>query len=269
MSETAEFKIPKLRMPTPEEHREVSLAWLKRVQPTLIDQWPSELTALSMPTKLVKVDAITMFEEICSLHDGKEMGPYLPALALELDRQIGWDRKFVRLNSRSPKDWPWPFHVPATISGKEAVSILSGSERVLDDLLEFKYVPEQPCFICLRDWVHWISGENEFRCFVKDGRLIAVTHYDYTKPAPERLAVQGTDIRAKIDTYFIERLRPTLPIDTVVFDVALNYDGELLLIEINPYGLSDPCWFGSYAAVENANEPVQFAPPTQPREGEL
>lgn len=37
---------------------------------------------------------------------------------------------------------------------------------------------------------------------------------------------------------------------TVVFDLAPGQTGPLL-IELNPYGLSDPCCFGSYENIEN------------------
>jgi hypothetical protein len=183
----------------------------------------------------------------------------MDAFAAELDAAMGWDRKFVRLNSRSPKDWPYPFEVPATCSGKEAISMMAGSERVLDDLYEFSWVPEQPAYVCLRDFVYWIKGWNEFRCFVKDGALIAVTHYDYRKPAPDKVTRKAPDIRRIIDRYFLEKLKPALHVDTVVFDVAIDLPAgdQPLLIEINPYGLSDPCWFGSYAEVERAATDIQ------------
>lgn len=242
-------------------HRDISLRWLGRIQPTLIDQWPADILALSMPTKFVRVPE-GLLQEFFSLLDGKSPGPVMDALAVELDAHLGWDRHFVRLNSRSPKDWPYPFDVPATISGKEALSIMGGSERVLDDLYEFSWVPEQPAYICLREWVYWIRPEWEFRCFVKDRILIAVTHYDYRKSTPAMIVENAAAIRAAIDTYFTETLLPRLHVDTVVFDLAFKPNrGDALdtplLIELNPYGLSDPCWLGSYEAVENATSLIE------------
>lgn len=250
-----------LKMPTPEQHRAVSLSWLSRIQPTLIDHWPKELAALSMPTKMVKLDVDAVWDALCAVQDGKGLSQPLYDLAEELDREIGWERQFIRLNSRSPKDNPWPFEVPATISGKEAVSILICSMRVMDDLMEFKWVPEQSAYVCLRKFIPGIRGQNEYRCFVKDGELIAVTHYDYTKPwtGPKD---GGKELRGQIDKWFAETLKPVLHIETVVFDIAINYDGSFLLIEINPYGLSDPCHFGSYEAVENASGWIQYAEPS-------
>lgn len=247
------LNIPEPKMPTPEQHRHASLAWLQKVRPTLIDQWPEGLAALSMPTTLVRVPE-GLVQEFYSLHDGKKPGPIMTALAAELDEAMGWDRKFIRLNSRSPKDWPWPFEAPITCSGKEALTILASSMRVLDDLLEFNYVPEQPAYICLREHAH-IEKSREYRCFVKDRRLIAVTRYDYQNPA-QPFDDGGEAVRARIDAWFAEKLLPVLHMDTVVFDV-FDRGRDYLLIEINPYGLSDPCFFENYRNVETAAVPVQ------------
>jgi len=248
--------IPDLVMPTDEQHRETSLRWLARVQPCLIDQWPKPLAALSFATEFVRVPS-GLVEEFFGMHDGNPPGEIMREVAAEIDNRMGWRRHFVRLNSRSPKDYPWPFEAPATVSGKEAILFLSASERVLDDLYEFKWVPEQPAFICLREWQYGLRSEDEYRCFVKDGELIAVTAYDYRKPikaAPDG----GRAVREKIDHYFSETLKPVLHIDTVVFDLWMPIGKEPALIEINPYGLSDPCFFGTYHGVENASKPIQY-----------
>lgn len=252
----AKFQIPLIQMPSDEELRASSLRWFERCGPTLIDRWPAELAALSMPTELVRfpMEAFEpMFEQ-----KGDEPHPAVKELACELDAKIGWRRRFIRLNSRSPKDATWPFEAPATISGKEAVSMMAGSERILDDLCYFRRIPEHPAYVCLRDWVYGFQTRNEYRCFVRDGKLIAVTHYDYTKPwsGPED---GGKAIRQSIDAYFETTLRSRLPVATIVFDLHANYDGSFLLIEINPYGLSDPCHFGNYQAVENASSFIEFA----------
>lgn len=255
---SAKFKLPEMKMPTPEEHREVSLRWLERVRPTLIDQWPREVSALSFNTELVPIEAGPLVEELYAVHDGKERGPIMNALAVDLDARMGWDRKFIRLNSRSPKDYPWPFHVPATHSGKEAVDMLCGSMRILDDLYEFKWLPEQSAYVCLRDWQYGLRSEDEYRCFVKDGSLIAVTAYDYTKEI-ETPADGGKAIRQSIDQYFSSQLKPVLHLDTVVFDLWIRREDDLRLIELNPYGMSDPCHFKTYERVENAANYIEYS----------
>ncbi|OWK35170.1 hypothetical protein FRUB_10012 [Fimbriiglobus ruber] len=42
---------------------------------------------------------------------------------------------------------------------------------------------------------------------------------------------------------------PHFPIDDYVFDFGFTPDGPVL-IEINPYGLSDPCLFGKYSLID-------------------
>lgn len=254
--------IPEPRMPTLEEHRAVSLKWLKWNQPTLIDQWPADLAALSMPTKLVLVpDGLAT--ELYDIHDGKVPGPVMIAFASQLDGEFGWDRKFVRLNSRSPKDAVWPFVAPITLSGKETLLMFAHSMRVLDDLQEFSYLPEQAAYVCLRDVIHDLRPANEYRCFVKHSDLIAVTHYDTQNPVQPPVD-GGRDLRAHIERWFREVLKPVLHLETVVFDIFVRRDGSILLIEINPYGSSDPCFFGTYSEVENARSFIQFDHVTQP-----
>jgi hypothetical protein len=255
----AALKIPMPKMPSDEELRVVSLAWIERVGPTLIDRWPTDVLALSMPTKFIplSVDLLEpLFEPSQRPHAG------LNALAAEMDAAMGWDRHFIRLNSRSPKDAAWPFEVPATCSGKEAVAILGSSERVLDDLCYFRRIPEHPAYVCLREFIPGLRAHSEFRCFVRDSQLIAVTHYDYLHPT-EGPEDGGRQIRERLNVWFLDVLKPRLHIETVVFDVFIPYGGEPLLIELNPYGLSDPCWLRSYAAVEDFRGFVAFSPPAE------
>lgn len=250
------FKIPELKMPTPEELRASSLEWFEAVGPTLIDRWPADLAALSMPTEPVKFPIELMEPLFEPGPDG--LSREIKEFAAELDETIGWKRRFVRLNSRSPKDVTWPYEVPATISGKEAISMFASSERILDDLCWFRHIPEHPAYICLREWVYGFARSREYRCFVRGGKLIAVTHYDYTTPwcGPEDA---GRELRSRIDAWFASTLRSRLPVETVVFDIHENRDGSFLLIEINPYGRSDPCHFKTYKSVENATCFIKYA----------
>ena len=253
----SDFRGFEIRMPTEEEMRASSLAWHKRVGPTLIDQWPVDIARLSMPTKLLPFP----WDGVDALFEPKrgEIHPALVEAAREIDSLIGWERHFPRLNSRSPKDCLWPFEALATMSGKEAISSFGGSERALDDLSRFRHIKDiAPAYICLREWQYGLSADREFRCFVRDGELIAVSHYDYHNPitAPQD---GGKAIRESIAQWFSTLLKPALHLQTVVFDLWWKYDGTFMLIEINPYGLSDPCFFRSYANVESAKSYVQFA----------
>lgn len=250
-----------MSMPTEEELRSSSLLWFERIGPTLIDQWPADVLALSMPTKFIRFPT-GFIDDLFERRPGG-IPASIRSLAAELDAAMDWDRHFIRLNSRSPKDAPWPFEVPATCSGKEAMMILGCSERILEDLAYFEYIPEHPAFICAREFIPCLRSCGEFRCFVKDGALIAVTYYDYHHPIDAPLD-GGEEIRRRIDQWFTETLRPRLHLETVVFDVHMERGG-ILLIELNPYGLSDPCFLGGYDAVENFGGFVAFASPENPQ----
>lgn len=252
------FTIPEIKMPTPEQMRRTALNWLERIGPTLIDRWPQDVLALSAPTKFVPFP-MELIDDLFEPSTRKVEN--LEPLAAELDRLMGWDRHFIRLNSRSPKDACWPFEAPITCSGKEALMIMGSSERVLDDLVLFRHVQEQPALICLREFIPTMHASAEYRCFVKDGELIAVSHYDYLTNYDATPEDGGAAIRAVIDRWFTETLKPRLHVSTVVFDVFLGWNQPPFLIELNPYGLSDPCWFRSYANVEAASVPVAFSSP--------
>ena len=232
------------KMPTEEELRRSSAGWVKRVGPTLIDQWPKELLALSAPTIFIEMprNSVNLFE-IKTFHDIADV------LAVEIDAKIGWDRKFFRLNSRSPKDAPWPFEPLVSCSGKEIVSVLASSERVLDDLCYFSHSDATP-FLCLREFWPMVNFRNEYRCFIMDGKVLAVAEYmnrlesSFDTPTAE----SDITIRAAIDAYLTKKVIPRLHIKTVVVDIVA-VDG-LRLLEINPYGLSDPVGARSYEAIE-------------------
>lgn len=208
-----------------------------------IDRWPDEIHALSMPTKLIPVDA----SEFLNIFDYHTEGwlPLMQRYADTLDAEMGWDRHMIRLNSRSPKDASYPI-APVTCAGKTAMEWLSCSERVMDDTSLHLYARE-PLYIALREW-RPIRIEWEVRCFAKDGKVIAASRYDYRNPAPEEWL--GAPVFERIRAFY--DLHLSKHYDTVVFDLAFGVPGTdgPLLVEVNPYGMSDPCCFGSYDAIE-------------------
>lgn len=155
-----DFSIFEAKAPTEEELRQSSADWLSRIGPTLIDQWPADLLGLSIPTIF-----IPMPQNCTGLYEPKTFHSIADDLARQIDDVIGWDRKFFRLNSRSPKDAVWPFEVLASCSGKEIMSVIASSERCLEDFSRFAYA-KLPPVLCLRDFWWDIRPEYEFRCFV-------------------------------------------------------------------------------------------------------
>ena len=208
-----------------------------------INNWPKEWVGISMPTQLVELtdDEINNYEK--ALEGEIEL---LQPLAEKLDRALGWDRKFIRLNSRSPKDATYP-ELPITLSGKTFVEWMVCSERCLDDIVMMK-AAKVPVFICLRD-VHHFHKEVEYRCFF-NGKNVTIAQYHYDQLFPHlQNAVTRERIEREVINFFEKSIKPYGPKHPYVFDVYF-YQGEWRLLEINPYGLSDPCAAINYENIE-------------------
>lgn len=232
--------------PTEEEMQASARARYDHIGFTYLDQWSPELHALSIPSKAIPLSE-TEHWDLINIHDGGGITPALRALANRLDDAMDWRNHFVRLNSRSPKDSAWPA-LPITCAGRQALDWIMGSERTFDDLCLMRRIA--PAFIYLRKLVY-IPKAWEVRCFIKDGRMIAATQY-YKDEENERWAdpVAREACWAGLQAYYFDTVKLTVPRDTFVLDVIPGEDGWQVL-EINPYGMSDPILFGNYAAVED------------------
>lgn len=231
--------LPTLRLPTPDEMYESCRPWYDHVSPTFIDRWPEHLHALSFKTIMVPVD----HELMRGLWDHDPM-PSANKLAAVLDEHMGWNTYFVRLNSRSPKDSAYP-GLPITCAGKQAVDWIMASERCLDDATRLSGA-RAPVFICLREAIRMVP-EWEFRCFAKDGKVLGVTRYFYDQPEPDDCPAPEV-VMANARKFYDEHLAADFP--AIVFDLYAPGTSQERLIEINPYGQSDPCLFDGYDEIE-------------------
>lgn len=226
-------------MPSDDDLHTSYLAQYERVAFTFIDQWPAELRALSFPTKLVWINP----DKLNAAFWEQSFDPKAAnELATIVDAEMGWDNWFIRLNSRSPKD-AMPTDAPWTCSGKQAISWIGASERCLDDAQMFKHA-RKPMFVCLRK-AQYMHPDLEFRCFAKGGQVIGVSRYFYNRKAEHRAKAK---LVWKAATEFYRHHLAGYP--DIVFDLYAPGRPNELLIEINPYGLSDPCLFGDYATLE-------------------
>lgn len=243
MTQTTLFDRDKLSMlmaikpPTNEELRQRSLIWQETIGLILMDLWPTEIMALSVPTTFIPFPielALEWWEqEICN-------GPAYTSFAEQINQLIDGQNKFFRLNSRSPKD------VSTCISnnGNAILRDFASSERMIDDLSKFKYSDLQPV-LCIRDLILGLMPEQEFRVFVFDGRIKAVAAYHQHESTQKR----DVELRSRIDAFVNEKVVPFLPEKTIVIDVVVQ-DDNIILLELNPYGLSDPVGAINYVLIE-------------------
>lgn len=231
-------------MPSREEMAIGAKERFDRVAHFMIDRWPESVRALSFPTTMVPVSAAEM-RGLYETEDRDAWKANATQLADRLDAIMQWDAFFIRMSSRSPKDVT---DRPITCSGRQAVDWIASSMRCMEDVSTADLAEEQ-MFICLRQPLHMFA-DGEFRCFARDGKVLGVSRYFYNTE-PEHRMPEGK-VLAAATAFYDKHLAAHYP--DVVFDLYLpGMEGETL-IELNPYGLSDPCLFGSYDEVEQGGE---------------
>jgi len=244
-----------------------------------LERWLPLVADLSFPSA-----SLPLPREACAalLAAGEATSAAATGLARDIDEAMaerGWDRVFVKLSTRSPKDAPQileraaeafrdrggpllPLQERARLlaelvqqqfgvsSGAEAVALLTSSARVREDL---EYSLEAPCYeelslhVVLRRYDGAIPIANEFRGIVWDGSLNALGQYYHPLVFPELEGQRGrieSDLRA-----LHESLQPKLSaagFTHCIIDFAWLGPGNVRIIEINPFdGVALGCFPGS------------------------
>lgn len=226
------------------------------VKSTYIENWPKELCSLSV----VQVGIILSRKEmeiICSnmleLNDCFNFPKWQSMKSLEdrIDKEICKFPKgaFVRLGSRSAKDCLYESN-PLVYTGKEALKRLCAcSERIYEDLsmaLNYNY----NAYIWLREWQE-IPEWAEFRCFMKDRKLVGISQYNYLNGVIYSEIAENKESLIHLILGFFDNFKKVSHLDNVIFDVFVKLrkignqnHWEIKLLEINPYfELTDPCLF--------------------------
>lgn len=230
--------------------------YLELVKPTYIENWPKELCSLSIGQVGIKL-SLKEAEILCSnnleLNECFDFPKFQNAdeIIKKIDQEIIKFPKgaFVRLGSRSPKDCLYPSK-DKCFTGKDAFQRLTAcSERISDDLslaINNEYEP----YIWLREWKE-IPEWAEFRCFMKDRKLIGISQYNYlqNKIYPEIEQYKATIL--SLISGFFDHFKKVSYLNNVIFDIFIQlkiidnlYYWEIKLLEINPFfELTDPCLF--------------------------
>jgi len=223
--------IPKPQKPSKAALEKVAKMWWQPLEPIQFGNWSKEVVANSIPFERVPLGISTIEKilqvETVPLH---EIDPGFTHLT------HGWYPFFAKLNSRSAKDaCEGPYY-----SFPHMIAAFRQSLRTFEDLCHFHYL--DCCEIVFRPWIT-IPKRDEWRMFVKDGELVGISQYHYFEvfeyeKRTERVVGWACEHIMKI-------INRSMPIKTYVCDVFITNDFPVL-IEINPWGLSDPCLFESY-----------------------
>ena len=240
---------------------------------TNMENWGEGLFNLSTPTIMLLLDKSELNSLISSsiFCKGGEciLNENISNLAYRIEQELDNKQYFLRLNTRSPKDLMLVHgSLHSIVEGRKDVEkvlfLLMESSRTMQDMIML-FTLEKPAYICFRD-VHLIHPHYEFRCFVKGGKLIAAT-INMQKEAYQKHSYEflKTEIWNELERFCVEEFWPAYlhkqDIPEIVVDVALfggdgpnsgpaHRKGKTWLVEINPYGMTDPCFFVSYENIE-------------------
>ncbi|KAJ8381547.1 hypothetical protein SKAU_G00023250 [Synaphobranchus kaupii] len=94
--------------------------------------------------------------------------------------------------------------------------------------------PEISYELVLRKWSELIPG-GEFRCFVKENKLIGISQRDYTQYY-QHIYKQKDDICSSILDFFEEHVQYKFLDEDFVLDVYRDSWGKVWVIDLNPFG---------------------------------
>jgi len=165
---------------------------------------------------------------------------------------------FCRLSTRSPKDGvsiskedrqlditsrlKKKLQLLAVNDANQILNLITRSQRVFSDIrFYFQYrVPgasSGKLYLMLRDFIQDLPIDHEFRCYVHNRKLTAISQYQCycVFPALEDES-HVLECRSLI-TDFIEKVKHIFPMESFVIDVVVMPDKTCQVIELNPFGI--------------------------------
>ena len=125
-------------------------------------------------------------------------------------------------------------------SGEEAMALLLSSERVFSDMLDWRNFGE-PEQICLREFQKELTIDYEFRVFIYDNNLTAISQYDHHSFYPHLYDIKDL-IFEKIKKKW-ESFHSTIQTRNYAADFGfIPSTQEIVLVEMSPFF---PCTGGS------------------------
>ena len=116
-------------------------------------------------------------------------------------------------------------------NGKELLSVLLTSERLHHDMKDW-IIHGGREQIVLRKWDDRLRPQDEFRVFVKNGKICAACQYDRYCKYDELINNKDT-IEKKIQDFFYNKVKPLMKINDYAVDLGY-INNEMILIEFSP-----------------------------------
>ena len=209
---------------------------MKEVMKCAIESMPVELYDALVAKPILSIDVQREWIN-------QELGLNIPLDILQdIEKAVNNQPFFAKFSTRSPKDFLTGLQnkIVAIKNIEDFALIFSefGSMRILEDIEELYQDKELKYKIHILPWIE-IAPQSEWRCYVRNGKLIAISQYFYNIGF-NNFAPNKNDIVA-----FASQYLSYLPIKDIVMDIVYGKG----LLELNPYGKSDPCLF-TYAELD-------------------
>ncbi|KAJ3414673.1 hypothetical protein HDV05_006208 [Chytridiales sp. JEL 0842] len=177
---------------------------------------------------------------------------------------------FPKLNWSSPKDASW-MSLDGTLKCKsisDILLLLKSSDFIAHDLshafeicgdapVSEETIPTRPdtFVLVLRKWYD-LNPSMEFRCFVKDNRIIGISQRDFVNHYPF-LVQSRAEIESRINAFFEGEIRTKFPNSSYAFDVYVNRNNEKVwLVDFSPFGSSTDSLLFSWNELLSATSPT-------------
>lgn len=155
-----------------------------------------------------------------------------------------------------------PNHVLQCSCADEVVLVLRSSDRIAHDICNaFDHCPDPSAppvgyVVALRKWQS-LRPESEFRCFVRDNKLVGISQRDVSQHFPQLVGCEG-DIKHLLETFFEEHIQGVFPLSNYSMDTYITAKGKVRLLDFNPIGgTTSPLLFDweelSYPALNGSN----------------
>lgn len=246
------FLIKEPEMPSEDRLAEAARKWWDMLEPHCFHKWNDALMAVTYPVIMVTVSPRMVMDLLKSAEKSDPASLKIQSdMAAMIDAALDGtgleNRFFAKLCSRSPKDYLSDGGKPRPlVDGADCVDALLSSMRCFEDMFDLRHI--DGAYIVLRPYVDFEPWQ-EWRVFVKDGQIAGISQYYYLENFPE---LQGdfSPIGRDITSFMEGTVITNFPLKDFVADVIM--EEKPVLLEINPFGLSDPCLFRDYSALDGS-----------------